>query len=232
MHNNDLSGALAKDIDNGSSYYTIAYTPTDNRELGRVRNIEIRIPSGKYKLSYRRAYFEPTPAETRRASISPDNDPLRPMMDRGMPNFSDLHFRLHVEPTSEAAQGSTQVGDGPAIAAPLKRYTVRFFLSPRDLNLVQGRDGVRRAPIEVALIAYNQRGESLNWLVRSVEISIRPDQMPVAESSGIPFHFDFDLPPGDIYLRAGVYDPATNRAGTLEIPVAAIQPLAGSMGGH
>jgi hypothetical protein len=105
----------------------------------------------------------------------------------------------------------------------LQRYTVRFFLSPQELNLVAGPDGVRRAPVEVALVAYSQRGDSLNWITRSVDLAIRPDQMALAQRNGIPFHFDFDVPPGDVYLRAGVYDPATQRAGTLEIPVASIR---------
>ena len=57
-----------------------------------------------------------------------------------------------------------------------------------------------------------------------MNLAIRPDQMAIAESSGIPFHFDFDMPPGDVYLRAGVYDSSTERAGTLEIPLASIRP--------
>lgn len=67
----------------------------------------------------------------------------------------------------------------------------------------------------------------------AIDLAIRPDQMALAESSGIPFHFDFDLPPGDVYLRAGVYDPSTNRAGTLEIPEAALQSISQApMGAH
>ncbi len=85
-------------------------------------------------------------------------------------------------------------------------------------------DGTRRAPVEVALIAYSQRGESLNWLVRSVNLAVRADQWAFAESNGIPFHFDFDIPSGDVYLRAGIYDASTERAGTLEVPVVAIHP--------
>jgi len=52
---NALKEALARDIDNGSHYYTIAYTPSNRREIGKERKIEIRATSGAYKLSYRRA---------------------------------------------------------------------------------------------------------------------------------------------------------------------------------
>ncbi|MGC1424782.1 MAG: VWA domain-containing protein [Terracidiphilus sp.] len=226
MHNNDLAGALAADIQNGSSYYTVAYTPTDPKEIGRERKISVRLKDDeKYKLSYRRAYFERTPGETKTASAESAKDPLRPLMDRGMPSFADLHFRLHVEPNATPLPADAPPeGDNANLKQPFKRYTVRFFLSPENLNLVESPNGVRRAPVEVALIVYSQRGEPLNWLVRSVNLAIRPDQMAIAESSGIPFHFDFDMPPGDVYLRAGVYDATTDRAGTLEIPVASIRP--------
>lgn len=223
-HNNDLKGALAADIQNGSSYYTLAYTPTDPREIGRERKITVRMKEEGYKLSYRHNYFERTPAEIKTEASQSVKDPLRPLMDRGMPNFSDLHFRLHVEPvTAPPSPGTPPIGDNAALKQPLNHYTVRFFLSPQNLNLIESPDGTRRAPVEVALIAYSQRGESLNWLLRSVNLAIRPDQMSFAESNGIPFHFDFDLPPGDVYLRAGVYDPSTQRAGTLEIPMTSIR---------
>jgi VWFA-related protein len=230
-HHNDLSAGIAEALADGSSYYTIAYAPTDSKEIGRERKIEIRVPSGNYKLSYRREYFERTPAEIKAASAAPDHDPLRPLMDRGMPNFADLHYRVRVEPdVAPLAPDAVHEGDNPQLKPPVKRYTVRFFLSPENLNLVAGADGVRRAPIEVALVAYSQRGESLNWLVRSVNLAIRPDQMGTAQSSGIPFHFDFDVPPGDVYLRTGVYDPSSQRAGTLEIPMMAVRPVQNKAG--
>jgi VWFA-related protein len=231
MHNNDLKGALADDIQNGSSYYTIAYTPTDPKEIGRERKITVHLKDANYKLSYHRNYFERTPGEIKTASGQPAKDPLRPLMDRGMPNFADLHFRLLVEPDTTKFDAAPPDGDNPALKPPFKRYSVRFFLSPQNLNLVQGVDGVRRAPVEVALVAYSQSGGSLNWLVRSVNLAIRPDQMGIATSSGIPFHFDFDMPPGDVYLRAGVYDPSTNRAGTLEVPQSALRPAHQQSGG-
>ncbi|HMG84931.1 MAG TPA: VWA domain-containing protein [Terracidiphilus sp.] len=222
-HHNDLKGGLAEAIQNGSSYYTVAYTPTDSKEIGRERKIAIHLKEEGYKLSYRRNYFERTAGEIKTNASKPMTDPLRPLMDRGMPSFSDLHFRLHVHPdTAPPTPGTPPNGDNAALQPPFRHYTVRFFLSPQNLNLIESADGTRRAPVEVALIVYSQRGESLNWLVRSVNLAIRADQWAFAESNGIPFHFDFDMPPGDVYLRAGIYDASTERAGTLEVPAAAI----------
>ena len=97
-----------------------------------------------------------------------------------------------------------------------------FTLSTDRLTLVPDADGVRRGNIEVALVAYSQEGKPLNWEARSIGLSIRPEQNEMAQKSGIPFHFDIDAPPGDVYLRTGIYDLSSNRAGTLEIPMSSV----------
>jgi len=109
---NDLKGALAADIDNGSRYYTLAYTPTNRKEVGKERKIEIKSVSGNYKLSYRRGYFEETPKELRAAEAAPAKDPLRPLMDRGMPGFTELRYRMKVAPAAaQPAADAAHVGD-------------------------------------------------------------------------------------------------------------------------
>jgi len=40
-----------------------------------------------------------------------------------------------------------------------------------------------------------------------------------AETTGIFFQKEFDVAEGTVALRAGVYDPASGRMGTLDIPL-------------
>jgi hypothetical protein len=144
-------------------------------------------------------------------------------MDRGMPNFTELSYRVKVEPAAtQPAPDAPRAGDNSALAAPFTRYSVNFSLATDGLTLVPGPDGVRRETIEVALVAYSQAGKPLNWEARPIRLTIRPEQMQFAESSGIPFHFDIDAPPGDVYLRTGIYAASSSRAGTLEIPLSSI----------
>lgn len=221
--NNGLKDALAKAIDNGSRYYTLAYTPTNHTEVGKERKIEIRAPSGNYKLSYRRSYFEDTPKDRRMAENTPGGDPLRPLMDRGMPNFTELRYRLRVAPASpQPGVDAAPAGDNALLKAPATRYSVNFWIATEGLSLIPGPDGVRRGTIEVALVAYSQDGKPLNWQARTIGLAIRPDQVAAAETSGIPLHFDIDAPPGDVYLRTGICDAMSSKAGTLEIPLRAV----------
>jgi len=220
---NSLSAALAHDIDNGSRYYTVAYTPSNRTEVGKERKIEIRSPSGNYKLSYRKGYFEDNPKSLKVAEKAVSGDPLRPLMDRGMPNFTELRYRMKVAPLNpQPAPNSPHAGDNGEMFGPYTRYTVNFNLATEGLTLVPGPDGVRRGSVEVALVAYSQDGHPLDWEVRSIGLSIKPELYEAAQSSGIPFHLDIDAPPGDVYLRTGIYDGTSSRAGTLEIPLSAV----------
>ena len=217
---NDIKGALAADVENGSRYYSLAYTPSDHKEIGRQRTIEVKVPVGNYKLSYRRHYYEETPKSLAAEEAAAPTDPLRPLMDRGMPNFTELRYKVKLTPEpAPTAAGATLAGDNPELKGTLTRYTVGFQLATDGLVLVTGPDGVKRGHIEVALVAYSQAGQPLNWEARQIGLAIKPEQVALAEKSGIPFHFDIDAPSGDVYLRTGVYDMATSHAGTLEIPL-------------
>jgi VWFA-related protein len=223
FHGNDFKGELAEAIADGSRYYTLAYTPHDRKEIGRERKIEVTLASGRYELFYRRSYFEETRKEIRAAEAAPAKDPLRPLMDRGMPNFTELRYRMTVVPaTPQPAPDAARAGDNADLKPPFTRYRVNFSLSTDGVKLVQGPDGVRRGSIEVALIAYSQAGKPLNWEFRIFNLAIHPEQNAIAQSSGIPFYFDIDAPPGDVYLRTGIYANSSSRAGTLEIPLSSI----------
>jgi len=90
------------------------------------------------------------------------------------------------------------------------------------LSLVPDADGARRKPLEVALMVYSQEGKPLNWESRNISLLIKPEEWAADQTDGIRFHMEIDAPPGDVYLRTGVYDPASSKVGTLEIPLSAI----------
>ena len=224
---NGLKETLAEDIDNGARYYTVAYTPAKPSEKGKEHKIEVKLVSGKYNLAYRRGYSEDTDKELKMAEAVKLKDPLRPLMDRGMPNFTELRYQtrivpVHPQPTTDA----TRAGDNSALKAPFTRYGVDFTLSTDGLVLVQGPDGVRRGKIEVEQIAYSNDGKPLNWMVHFLGLVIRPEQYATAQKSGISFHWEMDVPPGEVYLRTGIFDTSSRKAGTLEIPLSAL-PAAG-----
>jgi VWFA-related protein len=215
---NGLKESLTEDIDNGARYYTIAYTPKNRSEKGKERKIEVKLASGKYNLAYRRSYLEDTPKELRAAVAAKVKDPLRPLMDRGMPNFTELSYRMSIALANpQPATDAPRAGSNTDLKTPFTRYGINFMLATDSLSLALGADGVRHGKIEVALVAYDHDGKPLNWMVHFVGLVIRPEQYEMARKSGIPFHLDIDVPPGEVYLRTGIFDTASSKAGTLEI---------------
>jgi hypothetical protein len=59
-------------------------------------------------------------------------------------------------------------------------------------------------------------------MVRMLELTMPPERYAAVQQKGLSFSMEIDVPPSGLYLRSGVYDLGSNKAGTLEIPLAAI----------
>jgi len=222
-HANNIKQEIAEAVDHGSRHYTLAYVPSDETEQGRERKVEVKVLSGKYAVFYRKSYFEQMPKEIAKTDAAPARNPLVELMGRGMPNASEIHYRLKVVPSAtQPAAGAPRAGANAKLSGTLTRYSVAFQLQTGDLPLPPDANGARRKPLEVALVVYSHDAEPLNWESRNINLLIKPEQWPADQTDGIRFHTEIDAPPGDVYLRTGVYDPASGKVGTLEIPLSAI----------
>jgi hypothetical protein len=67
--------------------------------------------------------------------------------------------------------------------------------------------------------AYDAKGEAINAFWHVLQLDLDPTQYLQAQTSGVFFHKEFDVPEGTVALRVGVYDPASGRMGTLDIPL-------------
>lgn len=71
----------------------------------------------------------------------------------------------------------------------------------------------------MTLVAYDHEGKILNWLVKSMDMSLEPQLYAAFEQDGVQLHQEIDVPKEDVFLRTGIYDLGTGKAGTLEIPL-------------
>jgi hypothetical protein len=87
------------------------------------------------------------------------------------------------------------------------------------LSIAEGSGG--HAQLETVLVAYNDEGQIVNSLSRGFHFDIPPDQYQRLMAAGgtISTHLALDLPARDVVLRIVVYDPASARTGSLEVPV-------------
>jgi VWFA-related protein len=221
---NGLKEALARAIEYGSQYYTLAYTPTDKKMDGKYRRIQLKLSGGDYKVAYRRGYYADNAKDVKAKREEP-GDPLLPLMKRGLPDFSQILFKARVTPSNpQPPTEAARVGDEVDLKGPCTRYGVDFAIAVDDLAFKTASDGLRGAIVEVMLIAYDRDGKPLNSVVRHRELGLEPQSFAAAKAAGLQMHFDIDVPTDTLaknnaYLRIGIYDVLTSNAGTLEVPL-------------
>jgi len=72
------------------------------------------------------------------------------------------------------------------------------------------------------LIAYDRYGNIADRNDQTITLDVKPDVYAVFQNYGVQFNADFQVPKGQFWLRAGVYDQATQRVGTMEIPLSSV----------
>jgi len=154
-------------------------------------------------------------------------DPLQSLMAPGMPDYTQILYKMRVVPSNpQPTANAERAGDNSKLKGPVTRYSVDFAISVDDLKLTATPDGVHHGNIEFSLVAYDQDGNPLNWLNRMTEMSIQPELYAAFLQGGVQRHWEIDVPKHGTYLRTGVYDPASSKAGTVEIPFSEVTTLA------
>jgi VWFA-related protein len=231
---NGLDAAMARAIDEGSHYYTLAYAPADSKTDGKYRNIEVKLPDADYKLSYRRGYYADKPQAqqiTQKSSAvqQAEEDPLIPLVGFGMPNFDQITYQIeatlvHPQPGPDARRAGTNT----ELRDPVVRYAADLSVSLRNFSVETAPDGSKRGRIEAMLIAYDRAGKIVNISKRASRFALPAKDYTDLQTKGLPVHLEIDVPPGDIYLRTGIYDLNSGNAGTLGFPLTASALAIGS----
>jgi hypothetical protein len=217
---NGLNDALTRVVNNGTHYYTLTYTPTDRTMDGKFRRLQVNVPSGKYKLAYRRGYFAEESGTAQLAGQKSDSDPLLPLMGRNLPDLSQIVYKVRVLPSNpQPPPGAPRAGSNAELKDPVTRYGVDFAVSVQDLKLDPTPDGGRHGNIEVMLVAYDREGKPLNFEVTRGDLVLQPNVYADLLKVGLQIHREIDVPGEDVYLRTGIYDIGSDAAGTLGFPL-------------
>ena len=230
---NSLSEIIDKIRSTSSDFYTLSYTPTDPKMDGGFRKIEVKVDHGGYALSYRRGYFAtrtdgPSSAAAERsrqirnlAAQNPESvNPLLLFMDFGMPQAQQILFEVRIQPASGNDQ--SLAAESNAAKAKGSRYTVAFAIDLENLRLKLAPDGDHEGQLNISLIAYDHYGNIAGRNDQAITLDAKPDAYAVYQNYGVQINADIEVPKGQFWLRAGVYDQASQRVGTMEIPLSSI----------
>jgi VWFA-related protein len=243
--NNRVTQLLDKAVENGESYYSLTYSPTNMKYDGSERHIEVTLANkASYTLTYRTLYYgvpddNPRPATRSseivqaRALAAKAADTLYANIEHGAPMMHDLVFSAHLEaagaPVMATAEQMLQLEDAPAYfrtrhrnrplkplePVKLQKYRIGYGVLDSQLKLLAIRKG-RPAMLEFAAAAYDEDGRLLNSMLNKGLVSAGND---ANGKPGVRFHADqeLDAPPGAAWIRMAVRDTLSDRTGTLEV---------------
>jgi hypothetical protein len=225
VETNDLGQAVASAIENGSSYYTLAYTPKNAVLDGRYRKIQVTLDGDHgLKLAYRRGYYADAPAKSSSAGSGPSSA-FAAALDHDAPAVTEILLKARVLPAADPAFQGVILPSGPAgdksasLHGPAHRYIVDLTIDAHSLALDNLPDGSHKAAIELAMIAYDGLGHPLNDYTHAFQVGLSAAQFERIMASGISVRLPLDLPAGQVDLRIGVHDLNADRAGSLEVPL-------------
>src|SRR5580698_3874048 len=159
---NALSDAVKDAVSNGSHYYTLAYSPANDKNDGKFRRIQVGLVDNNYTLSYRRGYFADQPSHEFTSQEGAD-DPFVPLIGLDMPDFDQILFKLQVVPKSpQPPANAPRAGNNTKLKAPFTRYDVNFAVALPDIAMGLDANGTRHGRIEIMIIAFGPGGNILN----------------------------------------------------------------------
>ncbi|MGA2672180.1 MAG: VWA domain-containing protein [Terracidiphilus sp.] len=238
---NDLVTALSGATDDGATYYTLSYAPSNQKYDNQLRHIEVQLKKGVYQLSYRRGYYadpegprEESPDEGPlfgRFKIQPATPPdtLAAYMRRGMPVSHELIFVTRVRPTGSprlaTAAEMAGISDEPAYFStrqkshstkaetpiPLQRYVIDYSVPATQSGLLRDVADTPNETLEFAAGAFDAEGLMLNGTVNYATSAQKGRVRSYMAEQ------ELLVSPGAASICVAVRDVATGRIGNLEI---------------
>lgn len=244
---NGLSEAMAKAIDAGSNYYTLAYTPTNHDHNGKYRDIRVKlvgVPGGSdLHLSYRRGYYadesghrvkhDESTAEAGSTSAESDDGAsayLRAAISHGAPTAQDILFKIRAVPLTGKSEETVAPGNradsSDRMKAPYQTYAIDYVALPSSIQLALQPDGTREGAVEFTVVVFDAEGHRLNLSDKEVALDLQPETYKRFLANPIRFQLRVSAPvKQQSYLRIILRDVPNNRYGVVEIPTAQIAHL-------
>jgi len=133
-----------------------------------------------------------------------------------MPDFDQILFKLQVVPKSpQPPANAPRAGNNTKLKAPFTRYDVNFAVALPDIAMVLEASGTRHGRIEIMIIAFGPGGNILNIVRKRSNLTMDSNVYEATRQVGMQIHEEIDAPPGEIYLRAGIYDMNSGNCGTI-----------------
>lgn len=199
---NDVRGAIGRAIDDGSTYYTVAYTPAKDDADPQFRNIEIKLNRSGLKSAYRPGYYP----NANHDAPAPRAHPLIVAMQPGMPPSTGIPLTVELLLPDDIN----------------RKVRLNYTIDIRDINFADTAEHRKRAVLDCVAVAFTLQGTPAGQVSNTWDATLPIADYESALRSGLLMSQELDLPPGRYGLRLGVMDRGSQRIGTLDVPLAEV----------
>ncbi len=198
---NDFGGAIKKAMTDGSTYYTVAYTPPPQKEKSEpYHRIEVKLNRTDINLSYRRGYYSsPQQHPTSEQGIAALLGALQP----GMPPATMLYVMASVQPPK----------------GKQKTVKINYIISPSNVTFSDLPENKRHVVVDCMAVAFDKDGKEVAHASDTLDGAIPQAAYDAVMKQGLPANQEIELKPGSYNLRLGVMDHATQQIGTVDVPL-------------
>ena len=202
LNNNDLSECVKRAIDDSSSYYELAYYPTDKDWHGEFRKISVKTARPGVQLSFREGYFAREADATISAKDAKDTDT----------RVSQAACNDFLTATSILVEASALPPDQPG--------QTKYFIviDPNAVSIGPPEGGVRNVQIELATCMFNARGLPLQYNRQSIGQKLTEAEYQSIKAHGISHTISFVPKPETARVRLLVCDSRTGMIGSVDLP--------------
>jgi len=204
---NDLSGAMARVLEDQQGYYLLGYTPGEETFNRKFHSIQVRLKRPGLDVRSRNGFYGVADPETAAGPATPRDR----MFSALLSPFAAGGVRLRMT----ALFGNLEK-EGSFVESLL-------HINAQDLKFEPEPDGWYKAGVDVLLATFGDNGQVLDRSSRSQTVRLRDDKYRNALAEGI--YYSIRQPvrkPGGYQLRAAVRDSASEKVGSasqfIEVP--------------
>jgi hypothetical protein len=197
---NDLQLAMRRSLDDGSTYYTLAYTPDKIDPQTAYHRLEVKLDQPGTKLAYRRGYYS---SPQKAAPVEQGAAALRGALQPGMPQSTMLFLTASVLPPD----------------ATHKNVRIQYIVNPNGVTFMDMPDQRKRILLDCIAVAYDKDGREVGHASDTLDGTIKQAAYETVMNNGIPAQQEITLPPGGYNLRLGVMDRVSQQIGTVDVPL-------------
>ena len=169
FNRNDIDMGVRTSLDDGSTYYTLEYYPSNETWNNKFRHIRVKVNRPGVKLQYRDGYRAIIGLWLGTQTMSSE---LSQAMDINAPVLTAVSFQAAVLPASPPSSN---------------RMSVVFHIDPRTIEFQRGSDGLEHAELNCVVWAYPKKGEPVRVEGGTIMAGLPPEEYEkMRESSFLP----------------------------------------------